>query len=95
MQKLRPQYPYVLRAQRAGMFEPSIDMFWPSPPKMGLYHHQNCSPCFVTLNLSLLQRNKVKNNKDVCFGFCYDPLAGLGIVYLNDRCADRNGTRCK
>jgi hypothetical protein len=33
--------------------------------------------------------------KDVCLGFCYDPLAGLGIVYVNDRCTERNGTRCK
>lgn len=33
--------------------------------------------------------------KDICFGFCYDPLAGLGIVYMNDRCTDWNGTHCK
>lgn len=36
------------------------------------------------------------DGKDICFGFCYDPLAGRGIVYMNDRCTeDRNGTRCK
>jgi hypothetical protein len=35
------------------------------------------------------------DEKDICFGFCYDPLAGLGIVYMNDRCVDRNGTHCK
>ena len=32
---------------------------------------------------------------DVCLGFCYDPLAGLGLENMNDRCAERNGTRCK
>ena len=32
--------------------------------------------------------------KDVCLGFCYDPLAALGVEYMNDRCRDRNGTRC-
>jgi hypothetical protein len=24
--------------------------------------------------------------KDVCLGFCYDPLAGLGVLYPNQRC---------
>jgi len=24
--------------------------------------------------------------EDVCLGFCYDPIAGLGIVYANYRC---------
>ncbi|MBZ5616756.1 MAG: hypothetical protein LAO23_22360 [Acidobacteriia bacterium] len=33
--------------------------------------------------------------KDVCLGFCYDPLAGLGLLYINDRCKEQNGTRCK
>jgi hypothetical protein len=34
--------------------------------------------------------------KDVCLGFCYDPPAGLGLRYLNDRCKEQNGTRrCK
>ena len=34
--------------------------------------------------------------RDVCLGFCYDPLAGLGVIYINSRCrTDRNGTRCK
>ena len=26
--------------------------------------------------------------RDICLGFCYDPLAGLGIKYLNQRCRD-------
>ena len=35
--------------------------------------------------------------KDVCLGFCYDPLAGLGLLYSNQRCrADEKGaTRCR
>ena len=35
--------------------------------------------------------------KDVCLGFCYDPLAGLGIVYVNQRCrSDSEGRfRCQ
>jgi hypothetical protein len=35
------------------------------------------------------------DEKDICFGFCYDPLAGLGIRYMNERCTERNGTHCK
>jgi hypothetical protein len=35
-------------------------------------------------------------SRDVCLGFCYDPPAGLGIIYVNSRCStDRNGTRCE
>ncbi len=33
--------------------------------------------------------------KDVCLGFCYDPVAGLGLVFVSDRCKGRNGTICK
>ena len=32
---------------------------------------------------------------DICMGFCYDPLAGLGLGNMNDRCVERNGIRCK
>jgi hypothetical protein len=38
---------------------------------------------------------ELRTANDVCMGFCYDPLAGLGLNNLNDRCAERNGTRCK
>jgi hypothetical protein len=35
-------------------------------------------------------------SRDVCLGFCYDPPAGLGIVYVNVRCnTDRNVTKCE
>jgi hypothetical protein len=39
--------------------------------------------------------NEQRTLSDICLGFCYDPLAGLGLENLNDRCAERNGTRCK
>ena len=32
---------------------------------------------------------------DICMGFCYDPLAGLGLVNFNDRCFGQNGNHCK
>lgn len=32
---------------------------------------------------------------DICMGFCYDPLAGLGLLNMNDRCVENNGTRCR
>ena len=43
--------------RRAGMFAPSTDMSWPSPPKTGHHHHPNCSVYFVPLNLPFQQRN--------------------------------------
>jgi hypothetical protein len=27
-----------------------------------------------------------EDRKDVCLGFCYDPLSGLGALYANHRC---------
>ena len=33
--------------------------------------------------------------KDVCFGFCYDPQAGLQMANMNDRCWFNNGTSCE
>jgi hypothetical protein len=45
---------------------------------------------------SLVQAEKEEHSlNDICMGFCYDPPAGLGLQNLNDRCAERNGTRCK
>jgi hypothetical protein len=31
-------------------------------------------------------RESESDRKDVCFGFCYDPLSGLGALYANHRC---------
>jgi hypothetical protein len=33
--------------------------------------------------------------QDVCLGFCYDPVAGLGFWSYNQRCRELNGsTQC-
>lgn len=50
---------------------------------------------FRTLESSVPAAKQWGDEKDVCFGFCYDPLAGLGIAYMNDRCTEQNGTHCK
>jgi hypothetical protein len=31
-------------------------------------------------------RDTQSERRDVCFGFCYDPLSGLGLLYANHRC---------
>jgi hypothetical protein len=31
---------------------------------------------------------------DVCLGFCYDPVAGLGLADTSIRCREQNGTHC-
>jgi hypothetical protein len=34
--------------------------------------------------------------RDVCLGFCYDPLSGLGYLYSNHRCFNAgHGTHCR
>lgn len=38
---------------------------------------------------------ELRTVNDICMGSCYDPLAGLGLENMNDRCSERNGTRCK
>src|SRR5262249_40615225 len=41
---------------------------------------------FDRLNtLPPVERDKGER-RDICFGFCYDPWAGLGVVYINERC---------
>jgi hypothetical protein len=50
---------------------------------------------FHTLESVISATKPSGDGKDICFGFCYDPLAGLGVVYMNERCTDGNGTRCK
>jgi hypothetical protein len=58
----------------------------PPPKLLGL---------FRSLESAVPATKRSGDMKDICFGFCYDPLAGLGIVYMNDRCTDRNGTHCR
>lgn len=39
--------------------------------------------------------NELRTVNDICMGFCYDPMAGLGLENMNDRCGGRYGTHCK
>jgi len=57
------------------------------PPKL--------TSVFHALESAVPETEPSRDGKDICFGFCYDPLAGLGIVFMNNRCHDRNGTHCK
>ena len=41
-------------------------------------------------------RETSSDRKDVCFGFCYDPLSGLGFLYANHRCRNEtDGVVCR
>jgi len=55
----------------------------------------NLLSVFHALQSVVSELKEARDEKDICFGFCYDPLAGLGIVYLNERCTAANGTHCK
>ena len=44
---------------------------------------------------AMRQEGGLPDGKDICFGFCYDAVAGLGLANLNDRCLYDNGTRCQ
>lgn len=59
----------------------------PPPPRL--------ISAFHNLESLVPETEPSRDGKDICFGFCYDPLAGLGIVFMNNRCLDGNGTRCK
>jgi len=41
---------------------------------------------FRQLEALPISRATTEDAKDVCLGFCYEPWAGLGIVYVNQRC---------
>jgi hypothetical protein len=47
---------------------------------------------FHDLESFVPSETKMRTVSDICLGFCYDPLAGMGVEYFNDRC--RN-TRCE
>jgi len=53
---------------------------------------------FRNLESSTPAETNLGTLKDVCLGFCYDPLAGLGFLYMNEmneRCKAQDGTRCQ
>jgi hypothetical protein len=75
---------YVLTGHRVLAFTTEYET---QPPKevVDLFHElESFAPA----------TNELRTVNDICLGFCYDPLAGLGLENLNDRCAERNGTRC-
>jgi hypothetical protein len=76
---------YVLTGHRVLAFTTEYET---QPPKevVDLFHElESFAPA----------ESELRTVNDICWGFCYDPLAGLGLDNLNDRCAERNGTRCK
>ena len=38
-------------------------------------------------------RKTAEDRKDVCLGFCYDPVSALGALYANHRCRDEESSR--
>lgn len=50
---------------------------------------------FQDLHGAVTEQKEIGTVTDVCVGFCYDPLAGLGLSNMNDRCTEKNGTRCR
>lgn len=50
---------------------------------------------FRDLESGTPREERLEVMKDVCLGFCYDPLAGLGYVYLNARCRSNNLNSCR
>jgi hypothetical protein len=61
---------------------------WTEPPKQAV-------ELFQALMNAAHPDKPLPDGKDICFGFCYDPLAGLGFEAFNDRCGYNNGTRCE
>jgi hypothetical protein len=53
--------------------------------KYGTEPPRNVVDLFQDLESVAPTKKALWTNRDVCLGFCYDPLAGLGLVYLNDR----------
>ncbi len=63
----------------------------PSPEIVVLFHDLQATP------LTWEAKSDAKDDvKDVCLGFCYDPLSGLGFLYANHRCFNSGqGFNCR
>jgi hypothetical protein len=99
LNRLRTQPPKVLRAwnaegwyirsPRSGLLAFTSE-YGTAPPKelVELFHEMHA--------VVRTDKGRRYSMKDVCLGFCYDPLAGLGIRFENQRCrTDEKGrTRC-
>jgi hypothetical protein len=77
---------WYIRTGRGVVAFTTEDMTEPPTDVVDLFHDLE-SVAAAEKNLETL--------KDVCLGFCYDPPAGLGLLYFNDRCKEQNGTRCR
>jgi hypothetical protein len=65
-------------------------------PELGTVPPKEITDLVHEIEVQETARKSQSYVRDVCLGFCYDPLAGLGIIYINSRCrTDRNGTRCE
>jgi hypothetical protein len=64
--------------------------------ELGTVPPKEITDLFHEIEVQETERKSQSYARDVCLGFCYDPLAGLGISYINSRCrTDRDGTRCE
>jgi len=63
----------------------------PPPEIVALFHDLEAAP------LTWEAKSDGKDDiKDVCLGFCYDPLSGLGFLYANHRCFNSGqGFHCR
>jgi hypothetical protein len=65
-------------------------------PELGTVPPKEITDLVHEIEVQETARKSQSYVRDVCLGFCYDPLAGLGIIYINSRCrTDRNETRCE
>jgi hypothetical protein len=68
----------------------------PYTTEKGTAPPQEVISLFHDLEATPLSAENQSDRKDICLGFCYDPLAGLGYLYSNHRCFDdTHGTRCR
>ena len=81
---------WYLHAERSGILALTSEYGARPPAEMiGLFQEIEKLPA---------TENWQGESKDVCLGFCYDPLAGLRFQFVNEheRChTDENGTRCQ
>jgi hypothetical protein len=69
--------------------------FHPYTSEAGTTLPQEIVPLFQDLEAAPRFPVTQPARKDVCLGFCYDPLSGLGLLYSNHRCFnDGKGFHC-
>jgi len=80
---------WYVRVETSGVHSYTFETATTPPPAIvELFHDLQAAPRFPGTRSSVM--------KDVCLGFCYDPLSGLGALYSNHRCFnDGHGTHCR